>query len=244
MTTFNNEQYGKAIADWATCCTNYQLIQQLLPTNFVFELTPDQIEWLKNTNKNKNFCTEIGVYSNQLVLILCPLDNSGQKIPVTDHPYSVLAKLKSDLTLMEKQEYTVVKNAVLSQELCNIDHNSNMFLPVSNVPIMDQDMALAAIESWRTEGMTWFYMECSEFKGSRIFKKFLVPADDLTPMKDNLSGIVCSFGLKFSDIYQRTLVTLIFISQYQENLESNGVSTQTISNTYDWSQPCPPICNI
>lgn len=243
MTTFNNEDYAQAVSEWARCCANYQTLEKLIPTNFVFELGTDQIDWLKDINKNIDFCTEIGVYKGSMVLILCPLDDLGKRVPVTDYPYSVLAEMGGDLKLFEMQEYTVVKNAILSKDLRKVDHDANMFLPIANTPLLDQDKALDAIELWRDQGMTWFYRECNEFKGERIFKRFYVPAEDLTPVKENLSGIVCSFGLRYSDIYQRMLVTLIFISKYGKDAENNG-SALTISNTYDWSQPCPPICRV
>lgn len=241
MTTFNIEEYNQAVAGWGKCCGDYSVLKKLIPPNFVFELNLDQINWLKKSNQYKEFCTEIGVYSDQLVLILCPLDQNGQKMPVTDYPYSILAELSNDLKLTEEQEYTVIKNAVISKDLRKVDNNSNMYFPITSTPVMDQDRAIDAIESWRNEGMSWFYRECTEFRGTRIFQKFYVPSEDLTPIKDNLSGIVCSFGLKFSDVYQRMLVTLIFISFYKENLEGSNGSAQTISNTYDWSQPCPPL---
>lgn len=242
MNTFNREQCDAAIAEWIDCCGNYNAIKNLIPTNYVFNFDSEQIDWMKNANKNSEFCTEIGVYNNQLVAVLCPLDPNGQKIIVEDYPYSFLNELEGDLNLVETEQYTLVKNAILSKELRTIDDSSDMYWPVSNKPMMEQDKAVEAIESWRNEGMTWFYRECSEFQGSRIFKKFYVPAENLNPPKPGLTSMVCSFGLKFSDVYQRVLPTLIFISFYTD-LENTG-SIEKISNTYDWSNACPPVCQF
>ncbi|WBV58638.1 hypothetical protein PFY10_09280 [Chryseobacterium daecheongense] len=242
MIIFNREEYAAAIAAWDTSSKDYSTIKKLIPPNYVFTLSFDQIDWLKKNNKCDDFCSEIGVYKNQLVLILCPLDVNGQKIAVNEYPYSVLAELTSNLTLVETKEYTLVKNAVLSKELQQVDKTADMYLPVANMPIMEQDKAVAAIELWRDEGSTWFYRECDEFKGARIFKRFYVPVEDLCPSKEGLSYIICSFGIKFSEIYQRPLVTLIFISFYKD-LQNTG-SVEVISNTYDWSRPCPPICQL
>ncbi|MDQ0592957.1 hypothetical protein QFZ37_001326 [Chryseobacterium ginsenosidimutans] len=240
MNTLNKEQYDAAIAGWINSCGNYTSIKNLIPTNYVFNFDSGQIDWMKNLNKNAEFCTEIGVYKDQLIAVLCPLDSSGQKIVVKDYPYSVLSELNQDLRLVETEEYTLIKNAVLSKDLRTIDNSSDMYWPIANKPMMAQDKAVEAIESWRNEGMTWFYRECEEFKGSRTFKKFFVPADNLNPPKPGLTNIICSFGLKFSEVYQRVLPTLIFISFYVD-IENTG-SIETISNTYDWSQACPPLC--
>ncbi|SDQ75806.1 hypothetical protein SAMN05421664_2478 [Chryseobacterium soldanellicola] len=242
MTIFNRDEYAVATANWDNCIGNFLEIERLIPTNYIFTLSKEQIDWLKDKNDYKEFCTEIGIYNSQLVLILSPLDKKGQKAAVTEYPYSVLSELQGDLPLVETKEYTVIKNAVLSNDLRKIDDNADMYFPVANMPMMDQDKAVSAIESWRNEGMNWFYYECGDFKGARVFKKFYVPSENLTPPKEGLTSFVCSFGLKYSDIYQRMLVTLIFISFY-EDLQNNG-SVETISNTYDWSQPCPPICRI
>lgn len=242
MPILNRDEYSAALVAWDTSSKDYSTIQKLIPPNFVFTLSLDQIDWLKKNNKCEDFCSEIGVYKNQLVLILCPLAADGKKIAVTEYPYSILAELTANLTLVETKEYTLVKNAVLSKELQQIDRTADMYLPVANMPIMEQDKAVAAIELWRDEGSTWFYRECDEFKGARIFKRFYVPVEDLNPPKEGLSYIVCSFGIKYSDIYQRSLVTLIFISFY-EDLQNTG-SVEVISNTYDWSRPCPPICEL
>lgn len=243
--TFNTKEYTVAIEGWATICGNYSAIESLIPTNYVFNLTADQIKWLDEKNKNSKFCVEMGIYYDQVVIILSPLDASGQKIIVDEYCYAVLEKLTQDLRLVETEEYVVVKNAILSKELRNVDNSSNISYPVSNQPMLEQDKALSAIESWRNEAMTWFYRECQEFKGANIFRKFFVPAVDLLPSKDGFSNVVCSFGLKFSDVYQKMLPTLIFISFYGNvnNSEENG-SIEKTSNTYDWSQPCPPLCPI
>lgn len=242
MTTFNQEQYNLAVEGWMNSCGSYSTIQSLIPTNYVFNLSTDQIDWVKERNKCNDFCVDMGIYNDQVIIILSPLNSDGQKMPVDEYPYSELKELQQDLRLVETEEYTLVKNAVLSKDLRTIDDDSDMYFPVSNKPIMEQDKAIEAIEMWRNEGMTWFYRECTEFQGARVFRKFYVPSENLSPPKPGLTNIICSFGLKFSDVYQRVLPTLIFISFYAD-LENTG-SIQTISNTYDWSQPCPPICNI
>lgn len=244
MNNFNREQYDAAVSQWANACSDFSTLQSLIPTNYVFNLSLDEINWLKEKNQYKDFCVDMGVYENQLVMILCPLASDGSRRVVDDYPYNVLAELEGDLRLTETQIYTVVKNAVLSKDLTKVDNDSDMFFPVANKPLMEQDKAVDAIELWRNEGHNWFYFECSEYEGARIFRRFYVPSENISPARPGLNNIICSFGLKYSDIYQRMLVTMIFISFYKESLTHTNASVETISNTYDWSQPCPPFCQI
>ncbi|GEN77137.1 hypothetical protein [Chryseobacterium hagamense] len=240
MNILSQEECQIAIAEWANCCADYEMIKKMIPTNYVFIFDASEIEWMKRENKNSDFCTQIGIFQGTLIAILYPMDAEGRQVRIDNYAYSTLQELQQDLRLMETAQYTLVKNAVLSKDLRTIDDNSDMSFPVSGKPMLPQDKALTAIESWRDEAMLWFYRECSEFSGSRIFRRFYVPSQDLIPSKPGLTHIVCSFGLKFSDIYQRMLPTLIFISFYKD-LENNG-SIEKISNTYDWSQACPPSC--
>lgn len=99
--------------------------------------------------------------------------------------------------------------------------------------------------------MDWFYYQGEQYKQTKvknIFQRFYVPSADLYPSKAKtatLDRFICSFGLKYSAIFQQTLVTLIFISYYKEGLQNGvGTSMEMISNTYDWSRPCPPICKL
>jgi len=242
MNILNREECRAAIAEWTDCCVNYSRIKELIPTNYVFSFDADEIAWMKDANKNPEFCTQIGVHERQLVAILYPMDANGQEIITDGYPYSALQELKEDLKLVETEEYTIIKNAVLSKDLRKIDDNSDMFFPVSNKPVLPQDKAVAAIESWRDEALDWFYRECKEFGGKGIFRKFYAPAQDLEHSDKELAYIICSFGLKFSDVYQKMLPTLIFISFYKDI--ANTGSIERISNTYDWSSSCPPRCDF
>ncbi|MDQ1097375.1 MULTISPECIES: hypothetical protein [Chryseobacterium] len=241
MTTLDNRQYELALEAWITSCKDFSSLQRLIPTNYVFNLSAEQIEWLRQNNANSQFSVEIGVYNNQLIMILCPLDQRGQKVFTSDYPYSVLSALSQDITLTQTQQYVVVNNAVISTDLRRIDNTADTSFPVYSMPMMAQDKAVDAIEKWRDQGSNWFYYECTEQGGSRIFNKFYVPSSNINPPEHDKSptSIVCAFGLKYSDIYQRMMVTLIFISFYGDRQDNGSITT--ISNTYDWSQPSPPF---
>lgn len=239
MQNLNRDQYTTAVEGWMTSKTDLRSLENLFPENYIFNITPEQVDWLKKVNANKEFCAEVGVIEGRLNIMLCPLDEKGNKMAVGEVPYSVFEPLEQDLKLTEIQTYTVVKNAVLSKDMRKIDNDSDMFMPVASKPIMEQDKAVDSIESWQNNGQDWFYAEYKQNGGKSIFNKFYVPFDKITKSEVEVN-FVCSFGLKYSEIYQKQLPALIFIS-FVKNL---GGSTETISNTFDYAKPCPPVCKI
>lgn len=241
MNNLNREEYSMALEGWVMAKQDIKRIAELFPENYVFNLSPEQVQWLKKNISNKEFCVEIGVIKGQLAIILCPLDEKGTKVAVGEFPYCTFEALENDLKLTEVQTYTVVKNALLSKDMRKIDNDSDMFFPITSQPIMEQDKALNSIESWQSNGQDWFYAQYKEDKGRTIFNKFYVPSEKICHADADLS-FVCSFGLKYSEIYQKQLPALIFIA-FHKNL-GNGGSVETISNTYDYAKPCPPICKI
>lgn len=239
----NENDYKLATAEWNRCLSDYSIISNLIHTNYIFDLPADKIGKIKEKNNYIDVCAEVGIFNGDLVLIFLPLNEQGHvDKSVVEFQYTVLAPLQHDIILKESKEFTVVKNAVLSSNLTKVDDSTNTFFPVSDQPILDQDIAVEAIERWKNEGMEWFFRECTEFGGERIFRRFYIPMEDLCHPEPEVIGIKCSFALRHNDIYQRMLVTLIFISFHE--LLQQGTSAKTISNTYDWAKPCPPICRI
>lgn len=243
ISTLSYEECKFAMDQWTNCKSSFYEIKKRIPTNYVFNLSKENLDWMRNIgSKSPEFCAGVGLYKDQLILILYPMDDSGKRIEAREYPVSFLSELTRDVMLQEIQQYTIVKNAVLSKGLEPIGRDADMAFPISEKPVLEQDVALEAIEKWRLEAMDWFYRECGIDKGTGIFRKFYVPTADLCLTDEGLTDIVCSFGLKYNDIYGKMLATLIFIS-FRENLQNAG-RAQTISNTYDWAKPCPPICRL
>ncbi|UHO39074.1 hypothetical protein H5J24_02670 [Chryseobacterium capnotolerans] len=249
MTTLNSVNYllsvekCKAAADeWIGCRWDFLRIKNLIPTNYVFNISDGPLQWMKSYKEYPEFCAAMGILNNQVILIFYPLNEKGDRIDQTEYPYTYLTELDKDLKLQEIQEYTIVKNAILSKGLEKMEQTSDMAYPISNKPILDQDVAIDAIETWRESGMDWFYKEHKESEGAGIFTKFYVPTADLCLSDAGLREIKCSFGLKLNKVYGKMLVTLIFIS-FREDLQ-NSQHAETFSNMYDWAKPCPPICRI
>lgn len=231
-----------AADEWSKCCSDFLRMKNLIPTHYVFEISAEHLQWMTGFKEYPEFCAAMGIYNNKLILILYPMDEKGVRIPLESYPYNNLCELGQDLKLQETQQYTIVKNAILSKDLQNINKNADMAFPVSAQPVLPQDKAIEAIEKWRYEGLDWLYREYKENNGEGIFKKFYVPTADLCLSDSTLTGITCSFGLRYNDIYGKMLVTLIFIS-FRVDLQ-NAESAEIISNTYDWAKPCPPVCRI
>ncbi|WP_228435731.1 hypothetical protein [Chryseobacterium pennipullorum] len=250
MTRLNSEDFmlpkeecKAATEQWSLHLSNFNELKRIIPTNYIFEIGREHLTWMKENSGYEEFCAAMGVYKDQVIIILYPMDERGVRKNMDQYPCSLLCPLQEDLKLQEIQQYTVVKNALLSKDLQNIDKTADMSFPISNKPVLEQDKAIDAIEKWRNEGMDWFNMECKDYKGTRIFTKFYVPTADLCLSNAGLKRIVCSFGLKYNEVYGRMLVTLVFIS-FLENLKNTGTSAFTEANTYDWAKPCPPICRL
>lgn len=249
MTTLNIVDYllpveecRAAAIEWDNCRSNFYKMKELLPTNYVFSIPDGSLDWMKTYREYPEFCAAMGIMNGQVILIFYPMNERGDRIDQKEYPFTYLSELDHDLKLQEIQEYTIVKNAILSKSLEKTEQNSDMAFPISNKPILEQDVAIEAIETWRESGMDWFYKENQDSKGAGIFKRFYVPTADLCLENDGLREMKCSFGLKYNKVYGKMLVTLIFIS-FHEDLQ-NSQRAQLISNMYDWAKPCPPICRL
>lgn len=239
----NYEAYLSAVNEWDNTVSNYAEIERLIPLNYVFELSAEQIENLNTQDDyTKNFRLDMGILRGQVVLILVPRDAKGGLKINEEYCYSILESLQHDIELKELKQYTLVNRSILSKDLTKTSTDSDMSFPILSQPAAEQQIAVKEIEDWRDNGMEWFQREDNEFGGKRIFRRFFISKDDLLHDHSSTTNIICSFALKFSDIYQRVLVSLVFIS-FQKNLLGGEISPDfSISNTYNYARPCPPVC--
>lgn len=245
MPNFNHESYIAATQSWENILSRYYEIESLIPLYNVFTLSPDQIEQINQEDEDpKNFRLDIGINDDVLIMILVPRDGKGIVKIMENYTYVTLATLKNDLQLKEIQQYTLINRSVLSKDLTHTSTDSDLNFPILSRPAIEQQPAVKEIEEWRMSGMDWFLRECNEFDGKRIFKRFFISKEDLLQDQSSTTNITCSFALKFSDIYQRMLVSLIFISFQQNNLLTNAGPDFSISNVFDYARPCPPVCQL
>jgi hypothetical protein len=242
MQKMNYEAYLSAINEWDNTVSNFAEIERLIPLPYVFELSAEQIEKLNEEDEYpKNFRLDMGILKDQVVLILVQRDSKGE-LKKNDYSYSVLGSLESDIELKEVKQYTLVNRSILSKDLTKTSTDSDMSFPILSQPAAEQQVAVKEIEDWRESGMEWFQREDQDFEGKRIFRRFFISKEDLLHDQSSTTNIICSFALKFSDIYQRVLVSLVFIS-FQKNLLGSEISSDfSISNTYNYARPCPPVC--
>lgn len=245
MPNFNHESYIAAIQSWENTISRYSEIERLIPLYNVFALSTEQIEKIKNEDDDpKDFRLDIGIQDDVVIMILVPRDAKGEVKMLEDYTYVTLAPLGHDLQLKEIQQYTLINRSVLSKDLTTMSTDSDLNFPILSRPAVEQQTAVKEIEEWRMSGMDWFLRECNEFDGKRIFRRFFISKIDLLQDESSTTNITCSFALKFSDIYQRMLVSLIFISFQQNNLLTNAGPDFSISNVFDYARPCPPVCQL
>ncbi|KFC24535.1 hypothetical protein [Chryseobacterium sp. FH1] len=247
MAILTYENYTSAVRSWAEVKSNYSDIQNVISPEKVFILSREQIEWFDRENEAETyFRADIGVWENNLVMILTPRTSAGDVKTMDNYEFCPLQFLENDLTLKQTKTYTVASTYVLSKDLSKSEQDSDFNFPVMNEPVTGQMKAVEEIESWKENAMDYLHRESLEFKGQRIFQSFYIPKADLLHNKENTHDIVAVFGFKYSAVYQRLLATLIFISN--ENGVKLGAPGAVYevkpdpSNIYDWSRPCPPTC--
>ncbi|KQT16342.1 hypothetical protein ASG31_12555 [Chryseobacterium sp. Leaf404] len=236
MGILSPQQFSDAAQRWSACRSDMVIIKKLFQQNSVFNLYKTQIDSIKNHNNNDDFCVQIGVTVNdELIMVPVPLNDRGYPVSLNEYQFSPFQTLSNDLCLTEKLTYTVIKKSVLSADMKKKDSDSDVFLPLFNKPVLQQEKALDAIESWQNNAFDWFYSE-QKNQGAEIFTKFYVPKEKIFQVEEGVM-FFSVFGLKFSEIYQKALPALIFISA-PENLSNH--STAVESNTVDFAKPCPP----
>ncbi|TDQ08414.1 hypothetical protein [Pedobacter metabolipauper] len=241
LITLTKEECISAIKTWKEVKSDYSKIESIINPQLVFSFNREQIDWLSKLNKYKNFHTYIGVHRDELILILVPLDQSGTELKLSEYSTSSLIPLAIDLKLVEIEETTKIKTTVLSQDLKISSYTEEFKLPTENRPAVGEKTALQEIESWSNECHDWFYCECFDFLGKRIFNTFTVPFEDLGKPEEGIDQVICIFAFKISVLYKRQIPTLIFIALDDKQLGAQIIRS-TDDNSYDWSQPCPPFC--
>ncbi len=240
----------KAIRSWKEKRIKFSEIKTLINPSFIFSFSKDDCEWLTNNNESStNFHAYIGVSEdNKLILIIVPLNKEGKEFnELTFYLITTLSPLKESLTLIETDTKTTTFTTNLSKDLVVTDYFEKTDLLTYNEPIITEIASVIDIELWKNNCLDWFYCECkNDEREERIVKAFNVPFTDLG--KNNENGVLALFGFKNSLIYQRLIPILIFVAikskdNYSKILHSNTIGVQPQTNTSDYSQPCPPMCN-
>ncbi|KFC24533.1 hypothetical protein [Chryseobacterium sp. FH1] len=232
ITNITFDEYLVATDKWEEAISNFSTMKEILKMEYVFSFDINQINWLKANNQNtEEFRIDMGVFNNQVMLILIPLDSNGSSIEQENYECALLKELETDLVLTEKQTVTTTKNFVFSKEGKNLKGETIEKTSIKK-PAISIDNAVEIIENWRNNAVEWFHTESTKYRGQRVFRKFYVPIHDV--QSENLTKSICTFALKETKSgQQKYLPTLVFINHKQ-------VDNFIDIDIFDWTKPEPP----
>lgn len=243
----SKEKCVQSIKKWERTRANYNEIKSLISPAAAFNFNQKDCQWLKENNDNSKFHTYIGVYDDQLILIVAPLDKDGKEIDLDSYLTTKLTDLKKDITLIEAEVVTTVSKTILSKNLAITKYWKEVDLPNHNEPTITERASVKDIEKWKNEYLDWFYYESSKYRGKNIFRTFTVPFSDVSRGDRRDDKVIAFFGFKHSSIYQTQIPILIFVALKEETgnaevIRSKRDGTALETNTQDWAHPCPPLC--
>ncbi len=237
----------QAISKWKETRSNFSKIKEIIDPTAVFKLTQENCDWVKENNRNSNFHTYAGVYNDQFILIIVPLDENGQEIDLDRYLTTKLTDLENEITLIETDVVTTVSKTTLSKNLEITKYWKEVDLPIYNEPTITERASVKDIEKWKDECLDWFYYECNKADGKNIFRTFTVPFADLARVDEKQGEVVVLFGFKYASIYQAQIPLLVFVTIADETgaaeiMRAKSNQTTSKTNTSDWAHPCPPMC--
>lgn len=244
----SKKECTKAIALWGNSISKYSKLLKLFKAPCAFHFSAKTVKWISKKNDFKTFNAHLGVYSDQLILIFAPLDKNGAAIKMNKYAFAPFNVLQNDIELLEVDVIHKTTKGHLSQDLSIKDSQVEMSYKGFNEPFLHETEAQAQIRNWKKEGLEWLQYESLEFAGERIVKYFSVPIFDLDPKRDGLNTVVAFLGLRYSQIYNRTIPNLIFVETNDSSSQAKVMKTTVDvnnpedSNSRDYSKPCPPIC--
>jgi hypothetical protein len=249
-TMLTKEKCLEAIMNWEIARSKYSKIESLIPPATVFNFNSDQCKLIQDGNKYKNLHGYIGINDDQLILIIVFLDAQGKEISAPSYVTSLLGALENELTLIEKDTITTKTITTISTLLGIKSYSGELKTFGYSEPTIMEEPSVNDIERWKNHYLDWFYHECNDFNGQRIFRAFTIPFADLKS-----SGAVGIFAFKDSLVYQRPIPILIFIAldpttssdsttQNAQFIRSSNPGSVLDTNTKDYSQPCPPMSRL
>jgi len=234
----NRKDCQKAAKRWQTSKRNLNEVLRLIPSNYVFTISNEVIQWIKKHNQNDYFHAYFGVHENKAIAMFFPLDSSGSDLSLKEYGISYVQELENEIRFVEQEVTTLTKIAVLSKDLKVISKVKKETLPLPHHDIACQDTILAEVEDWRNDSADWFYKQIKDFNGDSIFNVFTIPIEDLGAGDCDVIGL---FAFKYSKVYSQIIPTIIFVQDESDLLENTKLFSIQ-SNVFNWSQPCPPFC--
>lgn len=232
-----------SIEKWAGIKGQYAEIKKYINPKNVFCFNKDNLEWMKSFKENEYFYLFTGIYNENMIFIVTPVDSSGKVKKLESYLYLTPAYLDKDLKMTEK--VNIQRATTLTQDYLLLNNTyQTINLLCENDPSISEEKAITRIQSWLEQSLDWFYRECNEFEGQRIFNTFRVPLFDLE-LNIDIDRVYCLFGFKKTQIYNMLVPVINFIavdatnSQLEIMLSENSTEDGNIT---DFSSPCPPFC--
>mgnify|MGYP004096769727 CR=1 FL=1 len=239
----SKEQCKLAVNNWKITRPDYSKINELINPTSVFNFSPEDCQWISENSKKSDLHTYIGAFENQLFLIVVPLDTDGTELNLANYLATPLSPLAQELILSETDVVTTTKKTTLSTDLAVTKDVVENDLPTTNEPTITERVSVNDIEQWKNECSDWFYYESTNHGGERIFRTFEVPFADLTTEIEEHDSAVAFFGFKHSAIYNMQIPILIFVSLNSQTAQGKIMrNSELVTNTKDYSHPCPPAC--
>lgn len=241
------KEFKKATEKWKILKKDYNEVKKVFLNPSIFHFTQEDRNWINQNNATSSFRIYIGILNAQLHLIVVPLDAEKKVKKLKKYIAKPIEILNEELVLEEISIVTRTKKTILSPNLRVLNRRVEEDLPFTNEPSLDEDLTISEIQTWSYECYNWFYRECNEFSGERIFNYFSVPFSDLGETPEKSEKILCTFGMKDTKTFNFPIPVLIFIS-YKDmkgrlfSDESND-NRNYVGNAADWTSPCPPFCH-
>lgn len=231
-----------AIEHWAGIRGQYAEIKKYVDPRKVFCFSKSDLEWLAPYGENDFFYLFAGIYNEKMIFIVAPVDSMGNVVVLPSYLYLTAATLSEDLKLIEKINVQKVTTLTSNYTLLN-NTSVTTNLNCESDPSISEEKFVTRLQSWLEQAMDWFYCECNDFSGQRIFKSFQVPMFDLES-GTNINKVYCFFGFKETLIYNMLVPVISFVAVDSESTQLNVQLNDKIEdgNLGDFSRPCPPFC--
>ena len=230
---------------------NFKKLTTLFGHNNEFVFSTQECKEFLLLNKGDFFMVSMGILEEKgkqdVIMILKPLDANNQPIKLSSLLMCYYAKLQApnfaemdfvEIETMQKKTVTTLDSNL------NVLAKTEMVLdPTKNLSYLPTKKAVGYVQRWGYEARSYFFNECDEFHGQRIFNTFSVPkADIVLGVDEDAQEMRVFLGLRDDLLYRRTVPVLIFVSVNKEEGHREVRAGFRVTNTMDFNSPCPPFC--
>ena len=240
MSKINLEAYYSARENWEAALANPELLESILIPTYVFQLNAEEINEFQHLNdaEDESFRLDMGVYNDQVILILVPREEDNEPKTLEEYTYVVLEELNETVQLKQFVSYTT-KTIELSNDLSVISETTDTENASLSEPCLTIEDALQEIVAWKYEGLNWINDQAAISQCSNVFRYFIMPYESLVLPNLMVESATLFFGLRQSEDRGVSQATMIVLSHHMPMLELDTEFNYT-ANTLNFARPCPP----